>query len=78
MRHIEHVATFPAFGKWGAVADGQETFALMDIPSEAYSSTVERLEDLRRNGSRVLDLSVSIERDAVAGMIRVTARGVTD
>lgn len=78
MRIVEHSATFPASGKWGSVADGKEMFSLTDLPDEVYSSTVDKLEALRRDGKRVLDLSVSVTRDEVAGMIRVTARGVTD
>ena len=77
MRRIEKVASFPAFGKWGDVADGKAEFSLIDIPSEAYSATVEPFEDMRRRGERVLDLSVSITRGE-AGTIQVMARGVTD
>lgn len=78
MRQLEYTATFPAFEKWGDVADGKEPFSLIDIPQDVYAETVDKLEGLRRDGKRVLDLSVSITRDDVHGMIKVTARGITD
>lgn len=78
MRQLEYTATFPAFEKWGDVADGKASFSLFDIPQDVYANTVDRLEGLRRDGKRVLDLSVSITRDDVQGMIKVTARGITD
>lgn len=78
MRRVEYSASFDAFGKWGDVADGNEPFALTDIPEDVYSETVEKLENIRKAGERVLDLSVSIMRGDDDGKIRVTARGVTD
>jgi hypothetical protein len=77
MRVIEHTRSFPAFGKWGAVADGQEPFSLIELPEDVYAATVDQLESIRRNGKRVLDLSVSVTRGD-EGTIQVTARGVTD
>ena len=78
MRQLEYTATFPAFEKWGDVADGKASFSLFDIPQDVYANTVDRLEGLRRNGKRVLDLSVSVTRDEEPDTIRVTARGITD
>lgn len=76
MKIVEHSTSFPASGKWGAVADGLEVFSPSELPEDVYLETVDKLEALRREGQRVLDLSVSVARDSVAGMIRVTARGV--
>ncbi len=70
MRQLEYTATFPVFEKWGDVADGKEPFSLFDIPQDVYAETVDRLEGLRRNGKRVLDLSVSITRDEEPDTIR--------
>lgn len=78
MRQLEYTATFSAFERWGDVADGKESFRLIDIPQDVYAETVDKLEGLRRDGKRVLDLSVSITRDEEPDTIRVTARGITD
>lgn len=76
MTRIEHTATFTPFGKWVDVADGLASFALTDLPRDVYDQTVGQFEAMRRAGTRVLDLAISVSRDG--DMIRATARGYTD